>query len=354
MVDYKQTIWNYLLNKIGNEYGVAGLMGNLQAESNLQPNNLENHYESQLGYTDTTYTNAVDNGSYSESSFVNDSAGYGLAQWTYYSRKQGLYNLYKSGGYSSISNINLQLNYLYYELENNYPGVLSVLKSTTNIRTASDKVLHDFENPADQSASVEEYRLGLCTAIYNELSGTGSKPFEPRLDETGINGSFYYYSQNPFYQSGYGLPNCTCYAWGRFWEISDTTGNGSNKPTLPTGNAGEWYPNVTGYSKGSEPKLGAVICWDNPGEAGHVAIVEKIYSNGDILTSNSVWQSTYFYTKTLYKADNYNFGSYVFQGFIYNPYVSEGGSEPDIPINPPKKRKGYNFLLFNRRKRLGV
>lgn len=172
MADYKQTIWNYLKNKIGNEYGVAALMGNLKAESNLQPNNLQNSYESSLGFTDTSYTNAVDNGTYTESQFVNDKAGYGLAQWTFSSRKQGLYNLYKSGGYSSIGSIELALDYLWYELQKSYSGVLSVLKSATSIRQASDKVLHDFENPADQSTSVEEYRASLGTAIYNELTGT--------------------------------------------------------------------------------------------------------------------------------------------------------------------------------------
>lgn len=172
MADYKQTIWNYLKNKIGNEYGVAGLMGNLQAESNLNPKNLQNSYETSLGFTDTSYTNAVDNGTYTKSQFVNDSAGYGLAQWTFSSRKQGLYEMYKSGGYSSIGSIELALDYLWYELQKSYSGVLSVLKSATSIRQASDKVLHDFENPANQSTSVEEYRASLGTAIYNELTGT--------------------------------------------------------------------------------------------------------------------------------------------------------------------------------------
>lgn len=357
MANYKSTIWNYLLNKIGNKYGVAGLMGNLYAESGLNPINLENSYESSLGYTDESYTKAVDNGSYSESSFVNDSAGYGLAQWTYYSRKQALYNMYKSGGYSSIGSIELALDYLWYELQNSYPSVLSVLKSATSIRQASDTVLHDFENPQDQSESVEIKRAEYGQSIYDELAGTSST-FEPRLDSSGIEGSFYYYSQNPFYQSGYGLPNCTCYAWGRFWEISDSSGDGSNKPTLPLGDAGTWFPEVTGYETGSTPKLGAVICWSKAGESGHVAIVEQILDNGNIVTSNSAWQSTYFYTKTIYKSDGYNFGNYVFQGFIYNPYVSEGGSEPDIPVTPDYpdyskgKRKGYNFLLFNRNRRM--
>lgn len=169
----KTYIWNYFKGKIGNEYGVAGLMGNLQAESNLRPNNLQNSYESSLGYTDTSYTSAVDNGTYSKSSFVYDEAGYGLAQWTYWSRKKALYEMYKSGGYSSIGSIDLACDYLWYELQNSYKGVLSVLKSAASIRQASDKVLHDFENPADQSESVEEYRATLGRTIYGDLAGSG-------------------------------------------------------------------------------------------------------------------------------------------------------------------------------------
>ena len=172
MVDYKKYIWDYFLERIGNEFGVAGLMGNLQAESNLKPNNLQNSYETSLGYTDISYTDAVDNGSYDRLSFINDSAGYGLAQWTYSSRKQGLYDQYKAGNYDSIGSIKLACDYLLYELQKDYYGVMSVLISATSIRQASDKVLHDFENPADQSESVEIYRASLGTAIYNELSGT--------------------------------------------------------------------------------------------------------------------------------------------------------------------------------------
>ena len=56
----------------------------------MKPKNLQNSYESKLGFTDDTYTAAVDNGSYGN--FVKDSAGYGLAQWTYWSRKENLLN----------------------------------------------------------------------------------------------------------------------------------------------------------------------------------------------------------------------------------------------------------------------
>lgn len=166
-------IWDYFLDKIGNEYGVAGLMGNLYAESALKPNNLQNSYEGTLGYTDETYTSAVDTGSYSKDQFINDSAGYGLAQWTYHSRKQALYEMYENGDYSSIGSIELACDYLWYELENDFSDVLYYLQHATNVKTASNKVLHDFESPADQSASVENERNNYGVYYYNKYANEG-------------------------------------------------------------------------------------------------------------------------------------------------------------------------------------
>ncbi|MBQ3388392.1 MAG: hypothetical protein IJG60_04180 [Thermoguttaceae bacterium] len=86
----EEIIWNYLYEKIGNPYGTAGLMGNLYAESTLHSNNLQNSYERKLGMTDDEYTDAVDSGTYEN--FVRDAAGYGLAQWTFWSRKRRFSN----------------------------------------------------------------------------------------------------------------------------------------------------------------------------------------------------------------------------------------------------------------------
>lgn len=137
----------------------------------------------------------------------------------------------------------------------------------------------------------------------------------------------YYYANNPFYQSGYGLPNCTCYAWGRFYELSGTY------PALSLRDAENWYGTSDGYSRGQTPKLGAVICWscgvvgDDSDGSGHVAIVEQINSDGSIVTSNSAYGGTLFYTQTLTKESGYTWNAaYTFQGFIYNPVNFEAGS----------------------------
>ena len=65
----EEKIWNFLKEKIINEYGTAGLMGNLYAESGLNPLNLQNSFENKLNYNDNSYTSAVDNGTYSN--FIN-------------------------------------------------------------------------------------------------------------------------------------------------------------------------------------------------------------------------------------------------------------------------------------------
>ena len=47
------TIWSFFKKKGLSDCGVAGLMGNLYAESGLKSTNLQNTYEKKLGMSDT-------------------------------------------------------------------------------------------------------------------------------------------------------------------------------------------------------------------------------------------------------------------------------------------------------------
>ena len=102
------TIHDYLQKKGLSEYGIAGLMGNLFAESGLNPRNLQNSYENVLGMNDNAYVAAVDNGVYTN--FVQDKAGFGLSQWTFWTRKQALLDFAKSSG-KSIGDLTMQLDF---------------------------------------------------------------------------------------------------------------------------------------------------------------------------------------------------------------------------------------------------
>ncbi len=155
--------------------------------------------------------------------------------------------------------------------------------------------------------------------------------------EAPTSGNDYYYANNPFNASGYGLPNCTCYAWGRFWECQGSAGS---RPKLSLNNAEDWWGYTNdGYARGSTPKLGAVLCWrkgaagNNADGAGHVEIVEAINDDGTIVTSGSAYNGYLFRRKTRNPTANWDGGDYIFQGFIYNPVVFDG-SETNVKPEP--------------------
>lgn len=159
----ERTIWNYFIVKGMSPAGVAGLMGNLYAESGLNPQNLQNTYEKRLGFTDAEYTAAVDSGKYSN--FVRDSAGYGLAQWTYWSRKEAMLNYARETG-ASIGDLIMQLDFMYQELKG-YVAVFQVLRTARTVKEASDIVLTRYERPADMSSSVKAKRASYGQAYYD-------------------------------------------------------------------------------------------------------------------------------------------------------------------------------------------
>lgn len=160
----EQLIWNYFKSHGLNDFGIAGLMGNLYAESGLNPKNLQQTYERKLGYSDDSYTDAVDHGIYTN--FVKDSAGYGIAQWTFWSRKQALFSFAKSRE-KSIGDLNMQLDFLMKELREGYIGVLNTLCNATSVLEASNEVLFRFERPANQDESVQAKRCAFGQRYYD-------------------------------------------------------------------------------------------------------------------------------------------------------------------------------------------
>lgn len=120
------------------------------------------------------------------------------------------------------------------------------------------------------------------------------------------------------------LANCVGYAYGRFNEI---VGEGACTYLAPV-NAENFMSYKGNLETGMEPRLGACMVWQKGATlqgsdgAGHVAIVEKIVSPTEIVTSESGWGAkTPFWTQTRKKGDgNWGAGAgYKFLGFIYNP-----------------------------------
>ena len=162
----EKIIWDFL-SQTFNPYAVAGIMGNLYAESALNPINLQGSYEKKLKYNDEQYTQAVDKGTYGN--FIRDQAGYGLAQWTYWNRKKNLLNYAKSTK-RSIGDIYMQLEFLIKELKENYTtSCYNPLLKTKSILEASNIMLLKFERPKDQSLSVQKKRASYAQKYYDQF-----------------------------------------------------------------------------------------------------------------------------------------------------------------------------------------
>lgn len=146
--------------------GACAMLGNFEAESALKSNNLQNDYEKKLGFMDEMYTMCVDLGEYTN--FAGDSAGYGLAQWTYGPRKKNLLEFANSRGVS-IGDEDMQVDFAVHELRTEYPGLWSFLCSTDELYTATDRICKEFERPAVNNTA---QRYALAQKWDKEFSGS--------------------------------------------------------------------------------------------------------------------------------------------------------------------------------------
>ena len=119
------------------------------------------------------------------------------------------------------------------------------------------------------------------------------------------------------------LSNCVGYAYGRFNEIG---GYGYCKYLAPV-NAENFIQYKGSCEVGMVPKVGACMVWEGKGDlAGHVAIVEKVYDNNHVYTSESGYGSKNPFWNSHRYNNNGRWGcnsNYKFLGFIYNPAVKE-------------------------------
>ncbi len=178
----------------------------------------------------------------------------------------------------------------------------------------------------------------LFTAVFSvSVFVNAASSFTPRLSAPAGNNQYYYSSKNIYYSSGWGMPNCTAYAYGRAYEIL------GSKPNLCTRNAEKWYDyNKDGgyYPYGKTAKLGAIACWSYNG-GGHVAVVEKI-ENGTITFSNSEYGGRTFYLTTA-DVDDANAGGrsfWNFQGYIYLGDFGGSDSSDSSSDKPSSEQSG--------------
>lgn len=133
-------IYNILREGGLSRAGALGMLGNLMAESSLIPNIVQRGMQS---LSDAEYTRQVDAGIQN----FEDSVGYGLAQWTYFSRKRALLQYARYCG-TSVGDGVMQCNFMILELKQDFPALYKMLCESDNVDTCSDRVCDTYERPA--------------------------------------------------------------------------------------------------------------------------------------------------------------------------------------------------------------
>ena len=156
----EQNIFDWYIEHGLSTAGAAGMTANICIESAYNSQNLQNSYEKKLGYTNQSYTAAVDSGKYKK--FSSDRAGYGYCQWTSAGRKAGLLAYAKSKNVS-IGDAVMQLEYSLREMS---ASLKNTLQTITDPYEASRLVMVKFERPANQSKANQMARGNKGKEVY--------------------------------------------------------------------------------------------------------------------------------------------------------------------------------------------
>lgn len=161
-VSNQEQVWVYLRGQGLSQAAVAGIMGNIEAESNYRPNNLENSANMRADISDEDFTALVDSGTIDRAEFARSETyglysggmyGYGLAQWTWYTYKEDLYDFAKDRG-TSIADLEMQLDFLLYSAGQNKK--LADYKNASDVVDATVLFHNAYENSNSTAAMIAD------------------------------------------------------------------------------------------------------------------------------------------------------------------------------------------------------
>ena len=179
-----QYIYNRL-RKAGMTDAVAlGFLGNWQQESGCEPNRIQNDFDP-FRIASKDYTARTETGLISRQQFGTDQKGFGLAQWTYVNeartagRKFDLYDFWKRYDGKALDDIDMQIDFVLYELMNGYRNVRAQLEGCTDLWTATDIICRQYEQPATNNVDT---RLRYAEWIETEIDKNQWKTAEKAED----------------------------------------------------------------------------------------------------------------------------------------------------------------------------
>ncbi len=168
--------------------GCAGAIVNFEFESLINPINVEDRYHTSAARTDEQYTRMVDTDPAYD--FANDNGahyGYGLAQWTYPTRKVKMRRFHQERGVS-IGDFKTQIEFFIQECKSEYPGTWSLLCSSRSAYDCAYNFCKIYENPADteaQAISRGKKAQGWYDWLKDNQGETVPDP-DPEKDDEGL------------------------------------------------------------------------------------------------------------------------------------------------------------------------
>ncbi len=147
--------WNYLFAMGLTKDQVIAVIANMHAEGELSPTNRQNTKDNKA-IEDPDYIFLTD-----------DNVGYGICQWTFKGRKEGLQNIANEMG-KKVSDLDVQLEYFRYEMEESY-DFRFIWPEFLDIQERNDMIefyYTDIEKPASsKDKNSEKYKEAMLKRI---------------------------------------------------------------------------------------------------------------------------------------------------------------------------------------------
>lgn len=164
-MSYYQTIYNRLRAAGLTEAGALGFLGNWDCESNCEPFRVQGDFNPYRTISHQ-YTEDVEDGRIPMNQFAHDAKGYGLAQWTYFSRKEGLYDFWKRSG-KALDDCEMQVDFALHELASGeYLPVDHAVRNLNDLYACVKIICTQYERPAVNNIDA---RFNAANRIKNEI-----------------------------------------------------------------------------------------------------------------------------------------------------------------------------------------
>ena len=158
-----KTIYDRLRSRGMTVAGACAMLGNMQAESGLKANIAQ---RGMTTLTDDEYTLQADSYAISKAKFIHEAVGYGLCQWTFWSRKKALVEYAHDIG-KSVGDEEMQVDFCVGELKASYAGLWNFLCTTEDTYEATSRICTEYERPAVNNINT---RYGFAQKFQAELA----------------------------------------------------------------------------------------------------------------------------------------------------------------------------------------